>query len=259
LTPRTLVILPTYNEAPNVLDLVREVLATEGAIDVLVVDDNSPDGTGDLVAGMARMESRLRLLSRPRKLGLGTAHLAGFQRALEQGYDCAITMDCDHSHNPRYLPGMVAAMEQYDLVIGSRFIPGGGILNWPRHRRLLSAFANRYARVLLQLPIRDCTSGFRCYRRSVLESVDPWSVSGSGYSFLEQMAWRVHRCGFRIGEIPILFEQRVAGKSKIDSAEIYRAAWHVLAIALRPPALPRAQAPGTTPRQVSSFDGRDIA
>jgi dolichol-phosphate mannosyltransferase len=257
-TPRTLVILPTYNEAPNVVHLVREVLATADAIDVLVVDDNSPDGTGALVAAMARSEARLKVLSRPQKLGLGTAYLAGFRLALEGGYDCAITMDCDRSHNPRYLPEILAAMERHDLVIGSRFVPGGGILNWPRRRVLLSAFANRYARVLLRLPIRDCTSGFRCYRRSVLETVDPWSVRGAGYSFLEEMAWRVHRCGFRIGEIPILFEQRVAGKSKIDSSEIYRAAWHVLATALRPPALPHAQAPAPAPRQVSSRDARDV-
>jgi dolichol-phosphate mannosyltransferase len=258
-TPRKLVILPTYNEAPNVLDLSREVLAAADTIDVLVVDDNSPDGTGDLVARAAQTESRLRLLARPRKLGLGTAYLAGFRFALEHGYDCAITMDCDRSHNPRYLPAMLAAMERHDLVIGSRYAPGGGILNWPRHRVLLSAFANSYARVLLRLPIRDCTSGFRCYRRLVLETVDPWSVRSSGYSFLEEMAWRVYRCGFRIGEIPILFEQRVAGKSKIDSSEIYRAAWHVLATALRPPRLPHAQAPASVPRQVSSCDDRNVA
>ncbi|HKE10738.1 MAG TPA: polyprenol monophosphomannose synthase [Myxococcota bacterium] len=259
MTPRTLVILPTYNEAPNVLDLSREILATGNTVDVLVVDDSSPDGTGELVARAAQTESRLRLLTRPRKLGLGTAYLAGFRFALEHGYDCAITMDCDRSHNPRYLPEMLAAMEQHDLVIGSRYAPGGGILNWPRRRILLSAFANGYARVLLRLPIRDCTSGFRCYRRVVLETVDPWSARGSGYSFLEEMAWRVHRCGFRIGEIPILFEQRVAGKSKIDSSEIYRAAWHVLATALHPPTLRRAEAPASAPRQVSSRDGRNIA
>jgi len=258
-TPRTLVILPTYNEAPNVLDLSREILATAETIDVLVVDDNSPDGTGGLVAQAAQTESRLRLLARPRKLGLGTAYLAGFRFALEHNYECALTMDCDRSHNPRYLPEMLAAMERYDVVIGSRYAPGGGILNWPRRRILLSAFANGYARVLLRLPIRDCTSGFRCYRRVVLETVDPWSARGSGYSFLEEMAWRVHRCGFRIGEIPILFEQRVAGKSKIDSSEIYRAAWHVLATALRPPTLRRAEAPGSAPRQVSSRDGRNVA
>jgi len=258
-TPRTLVILPTYNEAPNVLELSREIFATSHAIDVLVVDDNSPDGTGDLVAKAAQTEPRLRLLSRPKKLGLGTAYLAGFRFALEHHYDYTVTMDCDRSHNPRYLPAMLAAMEHYDLVIGSRYAPGGGILNWPRRRILLSAFANGYARVLLRLPIRDCTSGFRCYRRAVLETVDPWSARGSGYSFLEEMAWRVHRCGSRIGETPILFEQRVAGKSKIDSSEIYRAAWHVLATALRPPVLRHAQAPAPAPRQVSSRDGRNVA
>ena len=161
MTPRTLVILPTYNEAPNVLDLSREILATGNTVDVLVVDDSSPDGTGELVARAAQTESRLRLLTRPRKLGLGTAYLAGFRFALEHNYECALTMDCDRSHNPRYLPEMLAAMKRHDLVIGSRYAPGGGILNWPRHRLLLSAFANGYARVLLRLPIRDCTSPMR--------------------------------------------------------------------------------------------------
>jgi dolichol-phosphate mannosyltransferase len=235
LAPRTLVILPTYNEAENVLGLAGEILAKVESIDILVVDDNSPDGTGDLVANFARTEPRIRLLRRARKLGLGTAYLAGFRFALENGYDFAVTMDSDRSHNPSYLPEMLAAMDTHDVVVGSRYVWGGGILNWPKHRVLLSAFANGYARLLLRLPIRDCTSGFRCYRRAVLERVDPWSVRGSGYSFLEEMAWRVTRCGFRMGEIPIVFEQRVAGKSKIDSSEIYRAAWHVLATALRPP------------------------
>jgi dolichol-phosphate mannosyltransferase len=239
LPPRTLVILPTYNEAENVLGLLGDVLAKIETIDALVVDDGSPDGTGDLVAAFARTEPRVRLLRRPGKLGLGTAYLAGFRYALDHGYAFAITMDCDRSHNPRYLPEMLKAMETCDVVIGSRYVPGGGISNWPRSRVLLSSFANAYTRLLLRLPIHDCTSGFRCFRRVVLETVDPWSVRGSGYSFLEEMAWRIHAFGFRMSEIPILFEQRVAGKSKIDSSEIYRAAWHVIQTALRPPPVRR--------------------
>jgi len=236
--PRALVVLPTYNEAENVLQISSEVLATDPAVEVLVVDDSSPDGTGDLVRGALPTEPRIHLLERPGKLGLGTAYLAGFRYGLDEGYDRVFTMDCDGSHNPKYLPGMLAAMDSCDVVIGSRYVKGGGILNWPAHRRALSAFANFYARTLLRLPVRDCTAGFRGYSRRVLETVEPFAIRASGYSFLEEMAWRVARCGFRIVEIPIVFEQRRAGASKIDSSEIYLAALHVLKTALRPPPLP---------------------
>jgi dolichol-phosphate mannosyltransferase len=240
---RALVVLPTYNEAPNVLTLTQAVLAVDRALDVLVVDDASPDGTGDLVERERAREPRLSLLRRAGKLGLGTAYLAGFRYGLERGYGSVLTMDCDGSHHPRHLPSLLAALEQYDMVVGSRYVAGGGIANWPGHRRALSAFANLYARLLLRLPVRDCTSGYRGYRREVLETVDPFEIRSSGYSFLEEMAWRVARCGFRIGEVPILFEQRTLGVSKIDSSEIYLAAWRVLALALRPPPLPRASRP----------------
>lgn len=240
---KTLVILPTYNEAENVLPLSREILGACASLEILVVDDNSPDGTGDLIESAGRDEPRLRLLRRPGKLGLGSAYLAGFRFGLEAGYGRVLTMDCDYSHSPRYLPALLGAMSDHDMVIGSRYVPGGGILNWPWHRRALSAFANFYTRTLLRIPVRDCTSGYRCYTREVLEAVDPFEVRSSGYSFLEEMAWRVCRCGFRIGEVPIVFEQRTAGISKIDSSEIYRAAWHVLATALRPPPLAQRRRP----------------
>ncbi len=229
-----LVILPTYNEAENVIPLSRDILAVDAGLEILVVDDNSPDGTGRLVEEARAREPRLHLLSRPGKLGLGSAYLAGFRFALDQGYEAALTMDCDGSHHPRHLPAVLAAAAENDVVIGSRYVPGGGIVNWPRSRRALSAFANSYARLLLRLPVNDITSGFRCYRRAVLETVDPFSIRVSGYSFLEEMCWRVHRAGFRIAEVPIVFEQRTRGASKIDSSEIYRAALHVLATALRP-------------------------
>jgi len=234
---RILVILPTYNEADNVLVLASQVLAQSACIEVLVVDDNSPDGTADLVADAMRDEPRLHLLKRRGKLGLGTAYLAGFRYGLDEGFDRIFTMDCDFSHNPKYLPSMLAAMEDYDVVVGSRYVRGGGVENWPWHRRLLSRFANLYARTLLRLTLRDCTAGYRGYSREVLESVDPFEIRSSGYSFLEEMAWRVTRCGFTIGEIPIIFEDRKAGASKIESSEIYLAAWYVLATALRPPTL----------------------
>jgi dolichol-phosphate mannosyltransferase len=236
--PRVLVITPTYNEADNVLSLAADVLSQDPSIDVLVVDDNSPDGTGDLVASAQKDEPRLHLLRRPGKLGLGTAYLAGFKYGLEHGFDNIFTMDCDFSHNPKYLGEMLRALKQHDMVIGSRYVPGGGVENWPLHRRLLSAFANFYARTLLRLEVRDCTAGYRGYRREVLETVDPFQIRSSGYSFLEEMAWRVTHCGFRIAEIPIIFEQRKAGSSKIESSEIYLAAWYVLSTALRPPPLP---------------------
>ncbi len=236
---RVLVILPTYNEADNVLELSSMVLAQDPSIEVLVVDDNSPDGTGDLVAEAAKSESRLHLHRRPGKLGLGTAYLAGFRHGLDQGFDYIFTMDCDFSHNPTYLPAMLEALSRYDTVIGSRYVPGGGVVNWPLHRRMLSWFANFYARTLLRLRVHDCTAGFRGYSREVLETVEPFEIRSSGYSFLEEMVWRVTHCGFEIGEIPIIFEQRKAGASKIESSEIYLAAWYVLSTALRPPDLPK--------------------
>jgi dolichol-phosphate mannosyltransferase len=244
---RALVVLPTYNEAENVLPLSADVLAQDAQIDVLVVDDNSPDGTGDLVEAAHRHEPRLHLLRRPRKLGLGTAYLDGFRHALERGYDRVLTMDCDYSHHPRYLAQILEIAADTDMVIGSRYVAGGGVANWPLRRRLLSRFANFYTRWLLRLPVRDCTAGFRCYNRAVLEAIDPFSVSASGYSFLEEMVWRVHHAGFAIREIPIVFEDRRRGSSKIDRVEIFRAARHVLVTAFRRPntaRAPRSTRPG---------------
>jgi dolichol-phosphate mannosyltransferase len=235
---RSLVVLPAYNEAENVLPLVADILARDPSLDVLVVDDDSPDGTGDLVAKSMAREARLALLRREGKLGLGSAYLAGFRYGLEREYGRILTMDCDLSHSPRYLPDLLAASADYDLVIGSRYVAGGGISNWALHRRALSAFANFYTRSLLRLPVRDCTSGYRCYRRQMLEAIEPFESHASGYAFLEEMVYRVHRGGFRIGEVPIVFEDRLAGASKINQAEIYRAAWHVLATALRRPRQP---------------------
>ena len=236
---RSLVVLPTYNEAENVIAMATEVLATAPTIEVLVVDDGSPDGTGGLVQAAMVDEPRLHLIERAGKLGLGTAYLAGMAFGLEHGFQNIITMDCDFSHKPSYLPNLIAGMDAHDMMIGSRYIPGGGIANWPFHRRFLSAFANLYTRVLLRVPIHDCTSGFRCYSREVLETIDTGAIKSSGYSFLEEMVFRVHRAGFEVGETPILFEDRILGTSKIDRSEILRAALHVLGTALRPP--PRAK------------------
>ena len=232
---RTLVVTPTYNEAENVIPLVRKVLEQSEAVEALVVDDGSPDGTGDLVEAERENEPRLHLVQRGGKLGLGTAYLAGFRYAIENGFEQVVTMDCDFSHDPRYLPDVLGAMEHHDMVIGSRYVPGGGIANWPLHRRALSAFANFYTRLLLRMPVRDCTSGFRCYKVRMLEQVDLFAVRSSGYSFLYETVFLVHRGGYSIGETPILFEDRVAGRSKINRSEIWRAAWHVFLAAVRPP------------------------
>lgn len=230
---RALVVIPTYNEAENIVPLAREILAQAAALDVLVVDDASPDGTGRRVAEAGASEPRLRLLPRAGKLGLGSAYLAGFRYGLDHGYELILTMDGDGSHAPHHLPALLEAARSNDLVVGSRYVPGGGIRSWPLHRRALSAFANFYTRTLLRLPVRDCTSGFRGYARPVLEAVDPFGVRSSGYSFLEEMLLRVQRAGFRIAEVPIVFQDRTLGASKINRSEIYRAAWHVLVMALR--------------------------
>jgi len=230
---RAVVILPSYNEVENVLPLSADVLSRDPSLEVLVVDDASPDGTGDLVERAARDEPRLHLLRRAGKLGLGSAYLAGFRYALDAGADRILTMDCDYSHHPRYLPRILAELERADMVIGSRYVPGGGVENWGLGRRLLSRFANAFTRTLLRLPVRDCTAGFRGFRREVIERVDPFTIRASGYSFLEEMVLRVARHGFRIAEIPIVFVDRTRGSSKIDTREIYRAAWHVLATAVR--------------------------
>ena len=230
---RALVILPTYNEALNVVSMCRDVLAQDPALEVLVVDDGSPDGTGDLVAEARSEEARIHLERRPGKLGLGSAYQAGFRFALERDFDRVLTMDCDYSHHPRYLPQMLERSLEADLVIGSRYVRGGGVADWPRRRRLLSRFANLYTRLLLRVPVHDCTAGFRCYRREVLLHVEPFEIQASGYAFLEEMVWRVQRAGFRIREVPIVFEDRTRGDSKIDQREIYRAAWHVLGTAFR--------------------------
>lgn len=236
---RALVILPTYDEKDNVIPLFEEILAVSDVFEILVVDDCSPDGTGDIVAEAQRKEPRIHLIRREGKLGLGTAYLAGFRRGLEHGYDYIFTMDADRSHNPRYLSAMLSSLEHDEMVIGSRYVPGGGIENWPAHRRALSTFANFYTRTMLRISVNDCTSGYRGYRRQVLETVNPFEIKSSGYSFLYEMVWRVSRAGFSIGEVPIIFEQRVAGSSKINSSEIYFAALRVLVTALSRPDVPK--------------------
>ncbi|MCA9320035.1 MAG: polyprenol monophosphomannose synthase [Planctomycetes bacterium] len=228
-----LVVLPTYDEACNLRPLVLQILALEVGVRVCVVDDASPDGTGDIAAALAQETGRVHLIRRPAKLGLGTAYCAGLQYGLDSGAERLITMDCDFSHDPAAIPALIRLTETKDLAIGSRYVKGGGTKNWGLGRRILSRGANLVARVLLRVPVRDATAGFRCYRRQVLEAVSPDSIRSEGYSWLEEMIFRVHRAGFSIGEVPITFADRRAGESKICKREIFRAVWTLLRLRCR--------------------------
>jgi dolichol-phosphate mannosyltransferase len=228
-----LVVIPTYNEVGSIVPLLQRTLAQHDSLEVLVVDDASPDGTAEAVESLRAPEVRVHLLRRPGKLGLGSAYLAGFRHALDCGFDAVFTMDGDGSHDPIYLIKMLDALSSHDVVIGSRYVHGGKLYNWGWARRVLSRFANWYTRWLLNMPYRDVTSGYRGYRRDALERVDPFSIRQSGYAFLEEMVWRIHCAGLCVAEIPIVFTDRFTGASKIESVEILKAAHHVLATALR--------------------------
>lgn len=212
----TLVVVPTYNEAAGIMTLLDQVLAVDSDLDVLVVDDNSPDGTGEIIAKRAEHESRVTLLTRPAKHGLGRAYVAGFRRGLGEEYDLFIEMDADLSHDPMDLPRLIKAAGDADLVIGSRYVKGGSVEGWSRGRHALSAAANGYARFMLRHHIRDSTAGFRCFRREVLETLDLESISSEGYAFQVEMAFRARKAGFRILEIPINFRERSSGASKMS-------------------------------------------
>ncbi len=210
------VIIPTYNESDNIGTLLSYILE-HPRFRVLVVDDNSPDGTGAIVQQMQEQDPRIGLLSRAGKQGLGTAYIAGFRRALSEGAQFLFEMDADFSHNPTYLSALLKAAEtRYDLVIGSRYVRGGGTTDWGIVRQFISRGGNIYARLILGLPVADSTGGFRCYRRTVLETLDLGAVRSNGYSFQIEMAYRTRKAGFRIGEIPIIFPDRRVGKSKMS-------------------------------------------
>lgn len=230
---RALVVMPTYNEAENLSSIVPEVLAADPRIDVLVVDDASPDGTGAVADGLAAESSRVHAIHREGKQGLGSAYLAGFTWGLERGYDYLLEMDSDHSHDPKYLPDLLAAVEQdLDLVIGSRYVRGVNVINWPMSRLLLSWFANKYARVVTGLPLSDSTAGFKCFRREVLEAIDFSKVGSTGYAFQIEMDFRAWKKGYRVGEVPIVFVDRVQGESKMSGPIVREAIWRVWALRL---------------------------
>jgi dolichol-phosphate mannosyltransferase len=216
---RTLVILPTFNERPN-LEAIAAGVRGQGR-DVLVVDDNSPDGTGELADSIARADAGVHVLHRSGKLGLGSAHIAGLHYGVENGYDLVVTMDADGSHNPIHLPALIgAARDCSGLAIGSRYVPGGSIVGWKRHRLVLSWSANTYARTILGIRIHDCTSGYRCYPRAVIERIDLDRIVADGYAFLIEMLYICLKLRFPVTEVPIRFEDRLAGRSKVSSAEI---------------------------------------
>lgn len=230
---RAALVLPTYNERENLAAMVSKIQSLPTPVHIIVVDDNSPDGTGAIADELAAQSSSVEVIHRSGKLGLGTAYAAGFRQAIAAGNDLILTMDADFSHDPMYLPAILAASKRYDLVIGSRYVPGGGVRNWPWHRQVLSWGANTLAHLMLGLYARDCTAGFRCYRRQVLEAVDPASIHANGYSYLIEMLYCCERSGFTVGEVPIIFTDRQLGQSKISQNEIFKAGRTVLRLAMR--------------------------
>ena len=220
---RILVVIPTYNEAENIGRLLPVVLRQAEGIDVLVVDDGSPDGTAHLVQEMMKTEPRIRILQREGKMGLGSAYVAGFKFALKNGYECIFEMDADFSHSPQEITHFLEKIAEYDLVIGSRYTNGVRVLNWPISRLLLSYGANVYTRFMTGLPIFDATGGFKCYRRSVLEAIDLDRIKSNGYAFQIEMTYKAWKKGFRIVEIPITFLDRRQGTSKMSKHIVYEA------------------------------------
>ncbi len=232
---RSLIVIPTYNEIDNLSPLIEAVLqVTPDSLEILVVDDGSPDGTGALADTIAAAKPRVHVLHRARKMGLGTAYVAGFRWGLEQGFDSIIEMDADFSHDPKYLPTMLERLANYDFVIGSRYVPGGGTVNWGLGRKILSRGGSLYSRLILGAPIRDFTGGFNGWRRKVLEAVDIGSLRSDGYSFQIELKYRAFRQGFRYTEFPIVFEDRKVGKSKMNRRIVLEALGRVWSFRFRP-------------------------
>jgi dolichol-phosphate mannosyltransferase len=229
---RILVSLATYNERDNLAPLLAEIQKAVPSADLLVIDDNSPDGTGRLADELAANNPRLHVLHRSGKLGLGTAILAGMVYSLENHYDLFVNMDADFSHHPRYLPAMLAGMDRHDVMIGSRYVPGGGSENWPLSRQLMSRSINAVVAVLMRIPARDCSGGYRCYRVSKLGQARLDRVRSRGYSFQQEVLYRCRKSGFKIGETPIIFGNRRAGKSKVNLREAVRSLAMIFRIGL---------------------------
>jgi len=220
---KVLVISPTYNEKKNISELINKISEISHSVDILIIDDNSPDGTAEIVTNIMNKNDHIHLLEREKKLGLGTAYCRGFQWALEKDYDLIIQMDADLSHNPDDILRLIDKSKSADVVIGSRYIEGVNVVNWPMRRLLLSYFANCYARFLIRFPIMDSTGGYKCFRRKVLESIDLSSIRSEGYSFQIEINFIAWVKGFRISEIPIVFTDRTVGESKMNRAIVIEA------------------------------------
>ncbi len=221
-SPRILASLATYNERDNLAPLIAEIHTYLPRADVLVIDDNSPDGTGQLADDLAAADARIHVLHRAGKLGLGTATVAAMRYAMDHGYDYLVNLDADFSHHPRYLPALLAGMDRHDVMIGSRYVKGGGTENWPFVRRLLSKCVNSLARFLMRIPARDTSGAYRCYRVAKLHRVALDKIVSRGYSFQEEVLYRCRKAGCRLGETPIIFADRRAGASKVNSREALR-------------------------------------
>jgi len=224
---RVLVIIPTYNEADNIRVIMDRLRTAVPAVDVLIADDNSPDGTGAIADELSASDEHVHVMHRPGKLGLGAAYLAGFAWGVEHGYDAVVEMDADGSHRPEELPHLLDALPEADLVIGSRWVKGGQVVNWPLHRLILSRGANVYTRLALGMPVKDATGGFRVYRVTALQKLDIDTVSSQGYCFQVDLAWRAYRAGLRVHEVPIVFTERERGSSKMSSSVIREALWRI--------------------------------
>jgi dolichol-phosphate mannosyltransferase len=231
--PDTIIVVPTYNEKQNMSNLVPVLLDIGPDVGLLVVDDNSPDGTAEYVESVAAENPRVALIGRPRKMGLGSAYITGFKQALDSGARYIVQMDADFSHDPKYIPEFLKAMADNDVALGSRYSNGVNVVNWPMHRLLLSYFANVYTRIVTGLPIHDATSGFKCFRREVLEAIPLEEIISDGYCFQIEMTFRAWLRGFRITEIPIVFVDRHSGSSKMSNRIIREAIWKVWWLRLR--------------------------
>jgi len=224
---RVLVVIPTYNEADNIKIIVDRVRRAVPQVDILIADDNSPDGTGRIADELTAGDERVHVLHRPGKQGLGAAYVAGFGWAREHGYEAVVEMDADGSHAPEELPRLLDALSEADAVLGSRYVPGGTVVNWPTSRMLISRSGNLYVRMALGMPFRDATGGYRAYRMPVLDKMEIDSVSSQGYCFQVDLAWRAYRQGFRVTEVPITFADRERGASKMSQSIVREAFWRV--------------------------------
>lgn len=232
---KTIVIIPTYNEVENITELIPDILTRYKHLDldILIVDDNSPDGTGRFVEELTKTNPRVKLISREAKLGLGSAYIAGFRYALKNNYDYIFEMDADYSHSPKEIKNFLKAIKKYDLVLGSRYVKGVNVVNWPMKRLLLSFLANHYTRIITGLPVFDATGGFKCFRRKVLEAIDLNKIKSNGYTFQIEMTFKAWKKGFSIGEIPIIFIDRTAGQSKMSRKIVREAIFMVWKLRIR--------------------------